>query len=281
MKYLRIFVLTYLLVCLTGCAAATPDPQILAATSSAQTAAAASPTTPPTNTPVPTETNTPTPVPTDTPIPTSTNTPIPSLTPTPTVTPGPLVFKDDFSVEDSSVWSNCKICKWQFNTLVMGPYAPGDEGDFSHITICQTCGKHTYYRVAVDANLTGGYGDRFFGVTIADNDKELVMMEISTFQSLIVAKYDYKLNNWMLLNANPQFVFNGMVKPGKAVNHLEVVVKSSGTNTGTVDYYINLNGRTSFIIYGRPAIPSKVGLVVDWHSMEVSFANFEFEELIP
>jgi hypothetical protein len=281
MKLLRTFILALLLISLSGCISAKPDAQSLAATSAAQTVAAASPTPLPSETPVPTVTLTPSPVPSDTPVPTATRTPVPSKTPTPTVTPGPLVFKDDFSQEDTSAWSNCKVCKWQDSKLIMGPYAPGDESDSSHIATCETCGKHTYYRVSVDAAFLDGYGDRIFGLLVAGNEKERVLLGIDTFQDCIVARYDFGLDTWQLLNADPNKVWNGMVKVGKQTNHLEVAVKPSGNNTGTVDYYVNLNGRTSFVIYGRPATPSSVGLLVDYHSMEVSFTNFEYEEIIP
>jgi hypothetical protein len=281
MKPLVFIVLVLLGSILVACTAATPDPQILAATSAAQTAAAASPTPVPTDTPVPTATFTPSPVPTDTPVPTATKTPVPSKTPTATVTPGPLVFNDSFAKEDTTAWVNCKVCNWRDNMLVMGPYAPGDESDNSHIVTCKTCGKHTYYRVAVDATFIDGYGDRLFGLDFAENDKERVMLGIDTFQDCIVAKYDFGLDAWQLLNADPNKVWNGMVKVGKHTNHLEVIVKPSGSGVGTVDYYVNLNGRTSFVIYGRPAVPSSVGLMIDYHSMQVAYANFEYEEIIP
>lgn len=281
MKLLRNIGLALLLISLVGCGTAGPSAQSLAATSAAQTAAAASLTPPATETALPTETSTASPVPTDTPVPTATKTPVPSQTPTPTVTPGPLVFNDSFTKEDTSAWVNCKVCQWQDNKLIMGPYAPGDEGDSSHIATCQTCGKHKYYRVAVDATFLDGYGDRFFGLLLAANEKEKVMLGIDTFQDCIVARFDLELKTWQLLNADPAKVWNNMVRGGKQTNRLEVLVKPSGSSTSTVDYYVKLNGYTSFVIYGRPALPSSVGLLVDYHTMKIAFSNFEYEELIP
>jgi len=76
-------IIIMLILSLPACKA-TPKPEVLAATSAAQTVAAYSPTPPPTNTPVPTNTpiptNTPTPIPTDTPTPTPTNTKTPTAT---------------------------------------------------------------------------------------------------------------------------------------------------------------------------------------------------------
>ena len=76
-------IIIMLILSLPACKA-TPNPEVLAATSAAQTVAAYSPTPPPTNTPVPTNTpiptNTPTPIPTNTPTPTPTNTKTPTAT---------------------------------------------------------------------------------------------------------------------------------------------------------------------------------------------------------
>lgn len=163
----------------------------------------------------------------------------------------------------------------------MGPYAPGDEGNLPHIATCEACGKHTYYRVAVDTALLAGDEDHSFGLVIALNQNELVMLGIDASQNCIVARYDASSKNWQILNADPSQVWNALLKKGSRTNHLEVVVKPSAEKAGTVDYTINLNGATSFTISARPSAPSKVGLLVDFHTLEVSFTSFAYEELSP
>jgi hypothetical protein len=68
-----------------------------------------------------------------------------------------------------------------------------------------------------------------------------------------------------------------MVNPGYVTNHLEVITKPSAG--GGADYYIKLNGKTSFLIYSKPVVLAKVGLILDWHSISIAFDNFEYEEL--
>ncbi len=278
---MRMFAPVMLLINLTACLFASRGSRNLAATSTTPPSATIGLTLTPSGTLAPVATVTSSPVPTNTRVPTATKSPAPTKSPTITLTQVPVVFKDDFSKEDKSVWANCTICTWQDGRLVMGPYAPGDEGDLPHITTCEACGEHTFYRVAVDTALLAGDEDHSFGLVVALNQNELVMLGIDASQNCIVARYDASNKNWQLLNADPVQVWNAMLKKGKRTNHLEVVVKPSGAQAGTVDYTINLNGSTSFIISGRPSAPSKVGLLVDFHTLEVSFTNFAYEELTP
>jgi hypothetical protein len=279
MKVLQACILACLLIRLSGCLETKPNPQDLAATAAALTAAAASPTIAPSETPLPTATKTPTSTPS--PVPSPTQTPLSSDTPTPTVTPGALIFKDNFSKEDPSAWTNCRVCKWMDSKLLIGPYAPGDESNLPHTVLCETCGKHTHYRIAVDVALSAGDANLSFGLVLASSENELVLLGIDASQNCIVARYDAANRNWQLLNIDPNQVWNSMLKVGKKVNHLEVLVKPSTKTQGKVNYIVNLNGSPSFVIYERPAAASQVGLWVDDHNIQVFFSNFEYEELNP
>ena len=71
-----------------------------------------------------------------------------------------------------------------------------------------------------------------------------------------------------------------VLKASYDTNHLEVIVKPT-RQKNIADYYVNLTGKTSSVVYTKPAVPSKVGMFVDWQAMEVTFANFEYEEIEP
>ncbi len=270
-----------LLAGLSGCLFPTTKPQDLAATWTAQPFVESSPTQAPTWTPLPVFTGTPLPVLTETPAPTASEMPAPSQTPTATLSQGPVLFKDNFSQENHTAWADCAACQWQDGALVVGPYPPGGDSNLPRIVTCAACGEHTYYRVAVNAALASDDADKSFGLLIASNPNELVMLGIDASQSCVVARYDPGSKRWQLLNADPLQVWNGSLKKGSRTNQLEVVVQPSETKTGAVDYTVNLNGSTSFVLKGQPAYPSKVGLLVDDPSLVVRFSNFEYEELTP
>jgi hypothetical protein len=270
-----------LLLFTTACG---PSAEQLAATYVAETSAAASPTPLPTDTPLPTSTHTPTltstPTSTPTNTPTNTATALPTNTPTITPTPGPLFITDDFS-EQSDIWGECPGCVWSSGKLHVGPYDPGDTENDTHPVICEACGEKEYYRIAVDVAFEQGYSDRGFGLLIGDNDYYFTDLEISTlFQTCIVWRYDYKLFGWKLLNRDINNVLTGLVAPSYSNNHLEVTVRPSGQE-GRADYYIKINGTTLFVLYTQIQDPSRVGLVVGYHSIGVAFDNFEFEEIVP
>jgi hypothetical protein len=274
-------VLALLLVSQAGCLFAHNGTQTPSATPTAQILATPSLTLSPSEAALPLTRLTASPTPTKTRTPTATKMPTPTKSPTVTLTPIPVVFKDDFSKEDRSVWAGCTSCVWRDNRLVIGPYTSGEESDLPHLTICEACGEHTFYRVAVDTALLSGQDDHSFGLVIASNQNELVMLGIDASQNCIVARYAASIGNWQLLDVSPAQVWNELLKRGKQVNHLEVLVKPSTKKAGTADYTINLNGSTSFVIAGQPAAPSKVGLLVDTYDLQVSFANFEYDELRP
>jgi hypothetical protein len=279
MKVMQACILACLLIRLSGCLETKPNPQDLAATEAALTAAAASPTITPSETPRPTDTFTPTSTPS--PVPPPTQTPFSSDTPTPTVTPGALIFKDNFSKEDPSAWTNCTVCKWMDSKLLVGPYAPGNESNLPHTVLCETCGTHTYYRIAVDVALSAGDAHLSYGLVLASSENELVLLGIDASQNCMVARYDPANRNWQLLNADPNQVWNRLLRAGKKINHLEVLVKPSTKTPGNAEYSVNLNGSPSFVIYDRPATASQAGLWIDDRNIQVFFSNFEYEVLNP
>jgi len=253
-----------------ACQVGGPSAQEAAETMVAETAAAASPTPlPPTETPVPpTETITPTLPPTETP------------TITPSATPsGPLVFSDDFSADNKN-WKGCTNCRWQDGVLLMGPYkARGDGYDQADSAICIACGKKTYFRMAVDVTFVEGFTDRLYGLLIGEGKKYMTYLGISPLQFAVIARYDYNKEYWDLINASKENVYNKLVKPGKLVNRLEIIMSPSGS--GQADLTMKLNGTVSFVAYKIAVEPAEVGLYLDWHSIGVAYDNFEFEEIVP
>ena len=256
------------LVALTGCqlASATPagpSAKELAATMVAATAAA-----------IPTATNTPAPVPTDTPNPpTITPTSAPTLTSTPA---GPLVIKDDFATK-SDIWGKCDKCEWKDGKLYMGPFDPKGEGINQVFSIvCEACGEHVYYRIAADITFASGIaGDRFYGVGGVIPDKFYVGSSITPYQFGCLEAYDFTKNNW----TGSKVARYGTIKPGAATNHVEFIAKPS--SSGSLDYYEIVNGKTIIVLSGRQSVSLKPALYVSWHSVGVTFDNFEFEELVP
>lgn len=297
-----ILLISFSIMGLFSCTPKGPSVDELVQTKMLQTRQAASPTPLPTKAPTVTTTATPTPIPTDTstasptptPIPTSTatptitSTPTETLTPTPpptptdtstpTATPGPLTFHDDFSQKIAGAWSDCKGCEWKDGKLYMGPYEPSGDSDQYHYIICEACGKAKFYRVSVDATFVSGYADRLFGLmTTFTDDGSFMEMGISTFQFCFIGYHNHVTGEWFLWNPVVKQILNKMVNPGYLTNHLEVIAKPS--QGGGSDYYINLNGRTSFLIYSKPAVNAKVGLILDFHNISIAYDNFEYEEI--
>ncbi len=260
--------LTILAVLLTACS---PGLSVAdqAAASSTATAAAASPT--PTFTIVPTQTFTP--VPTLTP--TATATKKPTATPTITPTPGPVIFIDSFE-KMTDDWVECEWCAWGEGSLFFGP-VPASHAKYVHSAICATCGTPVAYRMAVDVEWVEGQSDRGYGLILKSTDEYVIVLEITPLQLLFLARYDFDTREWRLLNADIQNVFNGMVRPGKKTNHIEVetVLKEGGKKT---EIYVSLNGKVSTVLYNQPADPGVVGLEMGFHAVKVKFDNFEFEE---
>ncbi len=242
------------------------SPEDAAATMVALTVAAA-PTDVPTATPTEISTETPSPLP-----------PVPTATFAPTPTPGPVVFKDDFTVK-SDAWANCENCEWKNGALYFGPFDPvGDGLEQLHYALCEACGEHTYYRVAVDVTFASGQaGDRIFGLVAGINaDQLLYGVGVSPFQWGGFEIYNYKTKTW----AVPVISRYTAIKAGHATNRIEIQVKPS-FSAGLVDYFVSANGKNIFSLQSQPAELAKVGLYLEWHSVGVMYDNFEYEEIVP
>jgi hypothetical protein len=264
-KKLALFAIT--LVLLTACQAAGPSAKDLAATTvadAAKTVEAA----PLTATPVPVATETSVPAPTATITPTS----APTLTSTPS---GPLTIKDDFS-KKSDIWGKCDKCEWKDGKLYLGPFEPKGNGINQLFPIvCEACGEHTYFRIAADITFTSGYGDRFYGVGGIIPDKFYAGSGISTVQYGALEIVNYGTNKYSGSKATRY----GALKPGSATNHVEFLAKPNAS--GGLDYYEIVNGKKIIVLENRQPVSLKPSLYLAWHSVGVTFDNFEFEELVP
>lgn len=109
---------------------------------------------------------------TETPIPTETS------TPTATVTPGPVVIRDDFSM-DIGRWAECGQCRIENGVLKMGPYPISDKGE-GYLAICSDCGVVQDYKMGVDATFVDGYTDRGFGLILREENGNYADVEITT-----------------------------------------------------------------------------------------------------
>jgi len=229
-----------------------------------------------TDTQVPTVTQQPTststPIPTSTPTFIPTETPLPSNTPTSTRTPGPFSFIDDFS-SDSGGWQNCAPCSWKNGGLLMGPFEPTSN---FHKNYCTGCGEHTFYKLSVEGTFVDGQVDRFFGVFVGDNNGKQYYFGISPWQLYIIGQHTDEGDSWEVLDAQ----WSGTVKASYATNKFEVSVVPA-YQRGTADYIFSLNGSTIYILNGRPAVGSRVGLAMDWHAVSVNYDNWSYEEIEP
>jgi len=223
---------------------------------------------PATDTPVP---------PTSTPLPTATDTPVPTDTAVPTITPttGPIIIDDDFSADNGLF--KCDFCKVSDGALLMGPYPTELKGN-PYYTICSACGTATNYKMSVDTWFVDGASDRGFGLLLRENDGNLIDLEVSTWQVYGVWTYNPSLatttefKGW---GAITDGWVEGWLKPGRAVNHVDVIMKTEG---GQMTLTVTINdkgGRALNVESGS----GNVGLLVGMHSLGVAFDNFHFEEL--
>ncbi|MBK9925539.1 MAG: hypothetical protein IPP66_09635 [Anaerolineales bacterium] len=236
----------------------------------------------PTDTPTATPTFTPTLTPTATPTetPTLTPSPIPTDTPTITPTPGPFSFSDDFSNANALGNYSCNKCTVKDGRLVFGPFEPVDNlGEQFSLIVCEACGKHTYYRVSVDATYVDGPTDRYFGLTglisaSSNNLDRVIYFGTSTWQVYIVRDYDYKKGFLTDLNGN----VSGYLNPSVATNNIVMEVKPSA-QPNLVDVYFTINNGLLYVLYSQPATPTSAGMGMSFHSMTVAFDNFKYEEI--
>jgi hypothetical protein len=234
-----------------------------------------------TATPTPTSTLTPSATPSPTLTPTITPSPTPTLTPTVTPTPGPVTFHDDFSQANIMAWSACEKCALKDGRLMFGPFEPKNNmGEQFNVVICESCGEHVYYRESVDVSYISGPTDRFYGliagVTIDPENtlQRVVYLGISTWQVYVIRDYAYKDGILKELNSN----LTGYLNPGVAANHIEIAVKPSA-QPNLVDIYFTMNNGVIYVLYSQPAVPTKAGFGMSFHSMTVAYDNYAYEEL--
>ena len=210
-----------------------------------------------------------TPSPTIPPTETSTPTEIPTLTPT----PGPIVLSDDFSSR-SEIWGDCTVCNWLNDSLYLGPYQPNSTLAPYYI-ICEACGTPLFFRMAVDAKWIEGQADRGFGLLTRYNNDNIDTLEITSLQFWGYFSYNRHQKSWDAY----AFDFTGLLKPSTQVNRIEFLVEPVNNNTANI--FIRINEKNAQIYYNQPVKRNQVGLVVGFHSIGVSFDNFEFEEIEP
>ncbi|MCI0554305.1 MAG: hypothetical protein L0287_25445 [Anaerolineae bacterium] len=203
----------------------------------------------------------------------ATSTPLPTatLSPTPTATPGPLVIRDDFSV-DTGRWIECGQCRIENGALQMGPYPISETGE-GYLAICSDCGVVQDLKMGVDATFKDGYTDRGFGLVIREGNGNYADVEITTWQVYGAWVYDKSINAWDGLLSDDPWKLSGSLYPSYGTNRLEVEITSQG---GTSTLSIRINGQ--LVNTGQfPAVSGRVGLVVGLHSLAVTFDNFYFE----
>jgi hypothetical protein len=211
------------------------------------------------------------------PPPTATNTPTPTDTAVPTITPttGPIIIDDDFSTDNGLF--KCDFCKVSDGALLMGPYPIELKGN-PYFAICSKCGTATNYKMSVDTWYIEGASDRGFGLLLRENDGKLIDLEVSTWQVYGVWTYDPTIattspsKGW---GAITDGWVEGWLKPGRAVNHVDVLVKTENNQMTVTVTINNKGGRTLKIDSGS----GNVGILVGMHSLGVAFDNFHFEEL--
>ena len=236
----------------------------------------------PTDTPTATLTFTPTLTPTSTltETPILTPSPIPTDTPMITPTPGPVSFFDNFSSPDSISNYSCDKCIVKDGGLSFGPFEPENNlGEQFRVIVCEVCGAHKYYRVSVDATYVDGPTDRFFGLValVKGNERNLdraVYLGISTWQIYVMRDYNYKTGILNELSSDA----SGYLFPGRNTNHIVIEVKPSARD-GFVDAYFTINGGLLYILYLQPEEETLAGMGMSFHSMTVSFDNFQYEEV--
>jgi hypothetical protein len=226
--------------------------------------------------PIPPITQTPALVPTSTTVASSTPMPTASDTPVPTSTPEGGIITDDFSSR-SEIWGDCENCEWKDGALYFGPFPPFGSGQNQiFYLICIECREHMYYRVAADVTYLEGYGaDRTFGILAGLTSNDFMGAgTVTTSQHALYETFDFNSNTW----GGTPFRQFGAVRPGRATNRVEVVIKP-GSMVGRADIFVNVNGENVIVQFNQSVEPSRVGLYLGWHSVGVIYDNFEFEVL--
>jgi hypothetical protein len=203
-----------------------------------------------------------------------TETPTPEPTPTQTRGPQPVVYFDDFS-SDSGNWLGCEKCTIERDALFMGPWGVSG-ADTQHFAFCRECGYAMHYRMAVDVQFHDGAASRGYGFVLYISDDYVYTVEITSFQTVALWRYDFDSGAWDLLDGK----WTGAVRGGELVNHIEVEIVE-GTSPGRVNIFVRVNGTTSLVVYNKLFDFTPVGLTLFGHAAEILFDNFEFESYEP
>lgn len=157
----------------------------------------------------------------------------------------------------------------------MGPY-PTEMTGKAYFAICDECGTATNYKMSVDTWFIEGASDRGFGLLLRENDGSFIDIEVSTWQVYGVWNYDATVPTGQFpWSAITDGWVEGWLKPGRAVNHVDVIMKTEGGKTTLTVTINDKGGRTLDVESGS----GNVGLLVGMHSLGVAFDNFHFEEL--
>lgn len=186
------------------------------------------------------------------------------------------MITDDFASK-SDIWGKCDKCEWKDGKLYFGPFDPKGQGiNQLFPLICEACGEHTYFRIAADITFSEGMaGDRFFGAGGVIPDEFYAGSSITPFQFGCLEVFNFTTNKW----SGSKIERYGAIKPGSATNRVEFAIKPN--SSGGIDYYEIVNEKTIAVLYDREALDLQPALYLAWHSVGVSFDNFEFEELTP
>ena len=219
---------------------------------------------------------------------TSTTMPLPSITPSATSTPGPFIFQDDFSGSDQGHWSSLEHMARQDGSLLVGPFPPFQGGFNPQFTLCLACGERPFFRAAVAVTFESGQTDRFYGMygpVVPGNGynsiDHMYFFGISPLQAYEVRQYNLVEMNYQDTCKGPTLHDpQSLVHAGRLANHLEVVVKPS-SEKGKSDLFFYINGSLVCTLYSQDEAPSRIGLGMDFHSQQVSYDDFQYEEILP
>lgn len=185
-------------------------------------------------------------------------------------------MRADFSTR-SEIWGECTNCEWENGELYFGPFEPVGSGtDQIFYMLCELCGEHNYYRVAADVTFFEGFGaDRTIGILAGLSAHDFLGAgTVSTSKHALYETFNFKTNSW----GGTSFQRFNTVNSGWVTNRIEVVIRP-GTAPNKADIQIYVNGVNVIYLFNQDNEPSKVGLYLGWHSIGVTFDNFEFEVL--
>jgi hypothetical protein len=202
-------------------------------------------------------------------------------TPTASVTPGPVVIRDDFN-QDTGRWTECDYCSLRDGVLYLGP-VPSSDSARGYYAICKDCGQVEYFKMSVDAQFVEGASDRGFGLLYDESRGDYRDLEILTWQLYGLWHYDPTLkDSWDAWSTDEGYQAAKYLRAGRQLNHIEMKVEPYDhphvQNTCEDRLSIYINGKFEHAVYIE-CKSGRVGLMVGLHSLGVSFDNFYFEAI--